>query len=363
MLEKKKIIIYSNIRVLATILVLIGHCTTLSYGTGTNIFNCFDGMFPKTQVYLKVLYQFIYSFHMPLFVTLSGALFEQNKTEDNFQLFLKKGKKIISSIYNNCNFFFIPIRFLIDYYNHFDITKVIVYDLILGRDINYLWFLVMLMEISVIFWFFRKKIHQTINKYMTYSFVFILLLLNIISFHCGKLPFQLHRTCEFLLWFYFGIIVNKKIKNKKNNHPLKITILICLQMILFFFNYYMVNSYYLEVNNFLYYGLKIIEEINRIILSFLGIVICWSLLLKLKVKHNYIFMLIESNSFYIYLIHVPLITLFSWFVQVKLVHIIDSSGIYVLFVILKLIVGMVGSIIIINIIKVIEREIKKYVKN
>lgn len=55
---------------LGIILVVIGHC--IQYGSGSLYFE-------KELYFYNILFKFIYSFHMPLFMLISGYLFGYNK--------------------------------------------------------------------------------------------------------------------------------------------------------------------------------------------------------------------------------------------------------------------------------------------
>ena len=76
--ENEYVLLYDRIRILATLLVLIGHFTSLSM----NEDHLFDALSMQGNLWmptvLEFVRQFIYAFHMPLFVMLSGALFARS---------------------------------------------------------------------------------------------------------------------------------------------------------------------------------------------------------------------------------------------------------------------------------------------
>lgn len=57
--------------------VVLGHCVTDSMSSNT---------FPEYAVFLKILYDFIYSFHMPLFFIISGYVFYVSKSYQKYKV-------------------------------------------------------------------------------------------------------------------------------------------------------------------------------------------------------------------------------------------------------------------------------------
>lgn len=65
--EKRRSVLIDALRGVAIILVIIGHC--ISNGSGS-------GYFSNQGYYENIAFKFIYSFHMPLFMIISGYLFK-----------------------------------------------------------------------------------------------------------------------------------------------------------------------------------------------------------------------------------------------------------------------------------------------
>lgn len=77
-MNNKSIIEYDVVRVMTTVLVLIGHATY--YTINTPYGGCDYSFFAEPRI--SIIYQIaicittiIYAFHMPLYMALSGALF------------------------------------------------------------------------------------------------------------------------------------------------------------------------------------------------------------------------------------------------------------------------------------------------
>ena len=102
----------------------------------------------------------------------------------------------------------IPQRYLTEYYQNQPIRVAILQDVLLAYDVNYLWYLLMLFEVSVIFFFVTRIIS---NATRSINFVFcVFFLVSFISFSLPSLPFQINKVLEFSFWFLVGIIIEKK---------------------------------------------------------------------------------------------------------------------------------------------------------
>lgn len=95
--EKGRILLYDTLKLLAILLVIIGHTTYINikvkYGFGAYFEPEYYSDFYKMM--LKIV-QFIYQFHMPLFIFISGALFYKEINKENFSFENLLNKKIKS---------------------------------------------------------------------------------------------------------------------------------------------------------------------------------------------------------------------------------------------------------------------------
>jgi len=97
------------VKAITIILVVLGHC--IQYGSGSEFLT--STAFFKNKVFI-----FIYSFHMPLFMLMSGYLFafstkKSDKLCDAKTIIIKKAKQLIVPL-----FFWSFISFGIEIYNH-----------------------------------------------------------------------------------------------------------------------------------------------------------------------------------------------------------------------------------------------------
>lgn len=150
---RKKIEEYNIVRVIVVILVVISHCTyyqiiTNYGGIDYSLPDSFDiTLIDKiTRKILMFFTKFLYTFHMPLFFALSGALFKNSLTNgkiSNFKdLIIQKSKRLLIPFIIIVLVFATSIKYLSGYFNN---SENILKDIFLGQILlqgnNYLWFL------------------------------------------------------------------------------------------------------------------------------------------------------------------------------------------------------------------------------
>lgn len=302
---KGHVLLYDRIRILATLLVIIGHFTSLSMNED-NLFGALsvrgDLWMPKA---LELVRQFVYTFHMPLFVMLSGALFACSKTTLNKKFIVHRAKRLLLPFLIVVAFVMVPVRFLIDYYPGSRSALTIVLDILLCRDINYLWYLPMLFCVTVIFCFLRYKT-QLLKKH-SIVMLCVFAAVSAVSAQFSMLPFALNRTMEFLLWFYLGMILEQKrdrltgIRYQGWGGIIALVLLIILLVVL---NLTPSNSEAITLWDLCIWGTR---KLATLFCSFLGcaasILLCASMGRKSITRPM---QAVLKNSFGIYLFHVPI---------------------------------------------------------
>jgi len=200
---------YDLLRVIATILVVVGHCTY--FKICTNYGGCdYSYLFINESYAFKIINkmtEFIYIFHMPLFIALSGALYKKSLDKGRYSTFVellnKKSKSLLIPFGAVTVLYSVPIKFISGYFNQSnDIVKDIFVGQILIQGNTHLWYLLTLFAIFIIAYLWKRniKIRQTV----------ILLLLIILSVGSGKIDIKLMSyICQFGLWFYIGILFEK----------------------------------------------------------------------------------------------------------------------------------------------------------
>ena len=159
-MKNNRIYEYDCIRFLAIVAVVVGHSCYMSIGyTHYPLPDNVDSIYRSLIfVNLRWLASFVYSFHMPLFFILSGAVFGlsvfDNGVKKNIDFSRIIDKKIWRLILPYCFYgvlFMIPIKFMMGWYApSSNIGKEIFNFLIYGTRSGHLWFLFSLFSIFLI---------------------------------------------------------------------------------------------------------------------------------------------------------------------------------------------------------------------
>lgn len=191
---------YNIIRVVATLLVVIGHAGYISPMTEYGGVSFGEYSIPVAQQIIDLGVRLIYSFHMPLFFALSGALFylnvEANKFNSIKDVLSVKAKRLLIP-YGFCTLFWvIPIKALSGYWsNSANLLKDIIFGQLFLYGNSHLWFLWVLFIVTVITWIFRKN--EIVRVFIALFF-----------FYCGckvDVPqFGISRILLDLIWFELG---------------------------------------------------------------------------------------------------------------------------------------------------------------
>lgn len=181
------------------------------------------------------LLTFIFSFHMPLFVILSGITYKTIKNKSELKKNLIKYLKKLFLPYALTLFFCIAIDVFknSENLNVMIFLKEVVKGFIWGNGCNYMflgknftgvgpiWFLITLFFSKIIFdiinLYFNQRKHGEIDKIVVYSF---LLLTGILIGSISWLPQGLDLSLIFLFYLYFGSLFNNIMKKIKVNESL-----------------------------------------------------------------------------------------------------------------------------------------------
>ena len=219
---------YNYIKFLATILVVIGHSSRMY--TGKGIISPLNG----SQL-ICYLCEFIYSFHMALFIAVSGMVYgvcivDLKKYRDQKQFIQNKLKRLIIPYFVWGALLIAPVMCLWNFTEKTYIRYLIDNIFLLG-DSRHLWFLVVLFEIFIL-------CSMLIPKGWYHS----VLLIGMFCLSCisGKVPdiFQLSNVCYYLLFFFVGYEINNRYKTvvKILMNPIVIVLLFSLLLVLFNIN-------------------------------------------------------------------------------------------------------------------------------
>lgn len=183
---------YDLLKTLAVLLVILGHITII---------------YKDSYEVLEILTTIIYIFHMPLFIALSGAIYQlgrnNNKYTQFFPFLKNKLRRILLPFLIVSIMFLTPSLVMLGMCD--SITGCILNILTGGNCIKHLWFLPALLWIFLIVWILD---YFKINTYLGFTGAIILAIL------CSTSSFDLHYFCislaiQNLPYFILGMLLYK----------------------------------------------------------------------------------------------------------------------------------------------------------
>lgn len=278
--------IITILQVFAITCVFVGHCTHIYSSWGWYSHNA--DVIPVWNY----IHHFVYSFHMPLFVFLSGYLFykKYNSQAGIFYLIQKCAKRLMIPFVFAGALYYIPFLLVINPLNKTPYQSVMDY---LSLNFNgHLWFLMTLFVITV-FFVLLQKINFDKNIYVRFLLFVALIVLNLLKYK----GFQWCLIQVFLLavYFYYGklfVEYNNQILNIKNR-PILYSIITFLWLVCIVLNVtYWYNKYILlptALVSILFFYVTTSMIVER-----------WS-----QIVENRWIKYISANMMMIYIIHEP----------------------------------------------------------
>ena len=187
---------YDYLKVIATILVVIGHSTIL-YNSSTH---------PEQDTSIpQLITSGIYLFHMPLFMALSGAIYEVGRQRGKYLEFssfaFDKVKRLLIP------YLFVGLCFLIPatiFWSTSNQDPLSVNKLLLGHGCRHLWYLLALFEIFVFHWIAQKAGLQ--NFILLFGAILLSILFSLFG-HCDL--WCLNMAIYYYPFFLIGAIISK----------------------------------------------------------------------------------------------------------------------------------------------------------
>ncbi len=293
MKEEKKYSYLKEIKYLsgfAIFLVVLGHALPADLGFSVVEF------FP-----LKFLYRFIYSFHMPLFMSISGYLFihtTRNQEKFNYKKFVqKKGERLLIPYFFGTLIAFFPKAMLPKYAIRPTVFSLSSFldSFIYPRQnpIIFYWFLPTLFIIFLIAPGLRRIIIKKKNFFIFTCVTFLLCLLNL--YHPRDIClFNISGAMSYLIYFWIGMLIYL---NKMPCLYGKSAFGWCLCFLLVM-NYCNLKGYF---DSFFY--------LMELLMSFVGILMSFSLISFIKKYEMPSLHIIGKYSYQIFLLH--------WFIQIS----------------------------------------------
>lgn len=282
---------YNDIKIVATFFVIFTHVTRFySFGGGAIPMN--------HNFILNFVTQFIYSFHMPLFIFVSGAVYSLcinriGKYKNIYCFVQNKVRRVILPYFVFGIFYVAPTMVLLGI-TKLSYLRYVYKGIILSMDARHLWFLWTLFFLFIMF--------RSVNQFLNGSKSFIAgMVLFIVSVYSGSMPFVLQFGnivhYAFFFWLGFEFDKNKKIIDKfliKYKYILVIGILFISFIILYTYNPWLNN-----------------------ITSCVGIVVAYQIILLInqKITRGRFYNNILNDIFGMYLFHPMIIYLFFYMIK------------------------------------------------
>lgn len=195
-----------NLRGLAIIIVVLGHSIIL-YSSGWNLYTIVNDV-----PFLDSIKSVINIIQMPLFFSLSGFCFRYTLRKDLTlsELFRSKVNRLLIPFLAISLLWMLPIRIAIRYpqWTGHGITKIIFFDIILGRDCGHLWYLPTLFMCFLVAYALRRVLERNsaMNKKARLIIWCCVLLSSRFYFLFMTFPF-LGWTIQYFVYFYTGYIL------------------------------------------------------------------------------------------------------------------------------------------------------------
>lgn len=200
----EKVAEYDVLRVIVTLLVIIGHCNLTTYKSIYGGF-LYPEIVTKSYDWFTYISQSIDIFHMPLFMALSGALFYRTiagrKYGNLSDLIKDKAKRLLIPFVCVCIAYEFPMKCITGYYTC-NLLKGLLFGELFVQGATHLWFLPALFIIFLIvgilemYWPGCRK-----------AKCIVLVITYLISIALPSLqPNLLAVVMEMALWFYIGYL-------------------------------------------------------------------------------------------------------------------------------------------------------------
>ncbi|BBK78204.1 acyltransferase family protein [Clostridium butyricum] len=313
----KQVSEYNLMKVIAIILVVIGHSTYLKI-SGVD-YSQFFGQTLQVEFGKNVqrIVDIIYIFHMALFFAVSGSVYyiqknKLNKYKNAKELIINKIKRLMIPYILVGILYVIPIKVISRFYSTNYFANAIFYDMLNG--IGHLWFLFTLFWIFILFYFLEKYIYNN-NKYIFWVIVLITYFFNDIIYNF--MPNGLKSNVQYVIFFCIGYFF-EIIREKYNNSKCMVVNTIILSVVVYVL-------YYAQKNiNFKYAQLLILLFV-KILLILIVYNISYLLNKYLKISKLKLYEKLYKYNFDIYLFHDPLNYLFLYIASLILIKIQNQN--------------------------------------
>lgn len=270
-----------NLRVLATFIVVFGHCIIL-YDPQWSSANGFAPAYSSDSLY--AVKKAINFFQMELFFMISGYCFKFS-INSSVRLFMKKkGLRLLIPFVCIGLFYMIPLRLCFNFPAYEGKSFVsIMYDFFTIHDACHLWFLPVLFFVMCIAFIVDKIVKK--NRALLFAIVIVSGLLYAFAFYVRTPIIRL--TLLHYPFFLLGEIINTYSTPLKNKHLRWNIVIACIV-------FFVLAITVLPMEN---HFISLLSKVSLVYIIF------WSIPARQSKLMNYF----DKNSFGIYLLHSPLL--------------------------------------------------------
>lgn len=235
MIRSSNYLVEINIfRGLLILLVVLGHSVNIFSGDIWIVSNYTNSMF------VGVIQNYIYMFHMPAFFTISGFVYSHTSNQkkisvnDYLQLLNKKIKRVLIPVIT-IFVLNIPVQmFLMMRSEEEKNLEGIFYKVLINHDLWHLWFLLALFYMFMVFPIALPLIEK--NNYLSLVIFFLLSLVNV------DLPVPyLSQTLYFIFYFYLGFFLRRNNILYSSVRKQQIFVILLIHILIF-----IIKIYYIE---------------------------------------------------------------------------------------------------------------------
>ena len=306
------------LKVIGILLVVIGHCTSIYPGGW--VFKS-----PVRAPIYGVIASYVYTFHVPMLVFVSGAIYyycrkNKEKYKSLIGLAVNKFKRLIIPFLAIGLFYSIPIKCLIGNIEKGTLLNSI-RDFLVGLNTGHLWYLLMLFDIFILFYLYEKFI---INKKYSVSLNIIVFTLLYIFSGIFTGLFLINRAIQYSIFFYLGYeFFRSKDKVYSKIGSIKTSVIIMLIPLLIIISLILILVSKIQINNAV---LNRVFSLINVVIAVIGITETFLFVYfinnkmkkeKLKDSIDKFINYFSKYSFNIYLLHEPLIFIVLSYIAAK----------------------------------------------
>ncbi len=347
-MKKERVSVYDWLRLIATVLVVIGHSRYIGMeATNGGVYYVMPefthpAFYSYIVSFFGLMVSYIYSFHMPLFFFLSGAVLRLKPLKSYDVFCADKIKRLIVPYFAVGFLFMLPVKYFASFYTK-EGLHLAYRNFYTGADSGHLWFLTALFWCMLVFVLIKK----TLERFSVKSEGLLLLICMALQMSAEVIPFDIlafRQGIGYIGWFGLGYFFEKIRKEKlKDLSAIKKIAAFLVAGILFVLN--------IKVGIF--------DDTMNVICGclFAYFTAEFCVLLFGRLENTGVYRVVMRNLFAVYLFHDPLeYVILRIFMTTT--YLASAWGCY-LYLFLRIIGVIVVSVLIGEILRVLSRFVKK----